>query len=346
LPPAMAAVLGLPLQPDDEVLADLPEHEKAADPLRFAKVLKTCSVPGGGFREFAGEVVEVEVGSITGDRLYRVRYSDGDLQHFTADEVRACIPPAPQERTALADVSVPQRPQQVAAPQDAAPVSAPAAVEEAAAEVAEPAGMEEEVALSIEAYQEEAILAAATELEEEAQEEALAEGQDAGEAEVEAVGEQEAVEAVDVPVGSGEEDMAAEEAAALEELTAGVEESLLVLEEPEEELAEQAEAQYLEEMAAAPLEKQDEAEAPVEVDAAEADLLDAYLGGDDDEFAEVAQPEVPAAPVERSRGLGVQRDIAKVNGRAKMKAQAKVKGRPAVLEEVEMEAFNDDEEAT
>jgi len=31
-------------------------------------------------------VEEVERGKITGERLYRIRYSDGDLQHFTAKE--------------------------------------------------------------------------------------------------------------------------------------------------------------------------------------------------------------------------------------------------------------------
>merc|ERR1740123_2777915 len=81
----------LPLQPDDEVLEDLPEHEKASDPLRNAWVTRSCRVPGGGSRVFTGEVVEIEVGTTTGDRLYRIRYVDGDLQHLTAEEVRKCL---------------------------------------------------------------------------------------------------------------------------------------------------------------------------------------------------------------------------------------------------------------
>lgn len=40
---------------------------------------------------FTGEVVEIEVGTTTGDRLYRIRYVDGDLQHLTAEEVRKCL---------------------------------------------------------------------------------------------------------------------------------------------------------------------------------------------------------------------------------------------------------------
>jgi len=80
----------LPLQPDDEVLEDLPEHEKASDPLRNVWVKRDCRVPGGGSRVFTGEVVEIEVGTATGDRLYRIRYTDGDLQHLTAEEVRKC----------------------------------------------------------------------------------------------------------------------------------------------------------------------------------------------------------------------------------------------------------------
>mmetsp|Transcript_8928 Transcript_8928/g.26232 ORF Transcript_8928/g.26232 Transcript_8928/m.26232 type:complete len:319 (-) Transcript_8928:157-1113(-) len=96
----MAVTAGLPLQPDDEVLADIPEEEKAADPLQHARVARIVSLPGGGSQEFTGEVVEIEVGTLTGDRLYRVRYADGDLQHFTAEDVRQwmCSEPGKEQR--------------------------------------------------------------------------------------------------------------------------------------------------------------------------------------------------------------------------------------------------------
>lgn len=139
----MALVLGLPLQPDDEVLADLPEHEKSKDPLFHVKILRTCSVPGGGFREFAGEVVEIEVGTTTGDRLYRVRYSDGDLQHFTAEEVRACIPPQPNGAVVPAGVA------RQAAAVARLPERQAAAEEEPIQEAVAAGGAEQEVELGL-----------------------------------------------------------------------------------------------------------------------------------------------------------------------------------------------------
>lgn len=90
LPAHVQKMVWLPLQPDDEVLEDLPGHEKASDPLRNAWVRRSCRVPGGGSKVFMGEVVEIEVGTTTGDRLYRIRYTDGDLQHLTAEEVKKC----------------------------------------------------------------------------------------------------------------------------------------------------------------------------------------------------------------------------------------------------------------
>uniref|UniRef100_A0A7S2AGV8 Tudor domain-containing protein n=1 Tax=Alexandrium andersonii TaxID=327968 RepID=A0A7S2AGV8_9DINO len=333
----MAAVLGLLLQPDDEVLGDLPEHEKAADPLRYAKILKTCSLPGGGFREFIGEVVEIEVGSITGDRLYRIRYSDGDLQHFTAEEVKACMPPsrAPQERTTSDPVGVGLQ-RQATVPPSATAVHlgiAPAPVEEdAAAEAAPPATTVEMPVV-----------------EEEADPSAVMEDQEVtmvveGEQEefVEAVFAEEAGEVAEVDgeeevggimVDTGGEDVAEE--VGLDDLAVAAEEdlNLIVLEEEEEEETGEV---YFEEAVAG--EKADDA------DAVESELLEGYLGGED--FAEAEEPEpqpAQAAAARVLRTLGVQHDIAKVKGRATVKALAKASGRPPpAAAEVEIEVFDED----
>merc|ERR1712039_535119 len=37
---------------------------------------------------FEGQVEDIEQGKVTKDRLYRIKYSDGDLEHFTAEQVR------------------------------------------------------------------------------------------------------------------------------------------------------------------------------------------------------------------------------------------------------------------
>lgn len=323
----MAAVLGLPLQPDDEVLGDLPEYEKAHDPLRNAKILKTCSVPGGGFREFVGEVVEIEVGTISGERLYRIRYGDGDLQHFTAEEVRACMPPTGIEaRAAPAPAEIPH---QAAAPLAAAFQGAMAAMpEDAAAQsmlVAEmPVAAEE--AEMVAGMEEQELAVAAEGEQEEIGEAFLAEEAEATEF-VEAEVEQE--------VAVGEEEVAEE--TVLEELAAAAEEdlNLIVLEEGvlEEGEEDDALAELFEEPAA------DKAE---DAEAGESELMEAYLGGAE-EF-EIEEPEPPTPAFQVARGPGVQRDIAKVTGRGKAKAQAKFKARPAVAQQMEMEAF--DEEAT
>ena len=39
-------------------------------------------------RSFMGQVEEIELVKVTGERLYWVKYEDGDLHHFTAEEVR------------------------------------------------------------------------------------------------------------------------------------------------------------------------------------------------------------------------------------------------------------------
>ena len=37
---------------------------------------------------YYGEVEEIEEGKVSHDRLYRVKYTDGDIEHFIADQVK------------------------------------------------------------------------------------------------------------------------------------------------------------------------------------------------------------------------------------------------------------------
>eukprot|EP00421_Protoceratium_reticulatum_P064010 CAMPEP_0168409666 /NCGR_PEP_ID=MMETSP0228-20121227/27301_1 /TAXON_ID=133427 /ORGANISM="Protoceratium reticulatum, Strain CCCM 535 (=CCMP 1889)" /LENGTH=187 /DNA_ID=CAMNT_0008423385 /DNA_START=56 /DNA_END=616 /DNA_ORIENTATION=+ len=67
----------------DEELEDLPELEKQADPLRHARIART--VDG---TEYEGEVEDIECGKVTRERLYRIKYTDGDLEHLTAAQVK------------------------------------------------------------------------------------------------------------------------------------------------------------------------------------------------------------------------------------------------------------------
>jgi len=66
----------------EEELEDMPAAEKAQDPLHAAKIRRT--IDG---QVFEGTVEEIEVGKVSRDRLYRIKYTDGDLEHLTADQV-------------------------------------------------------------------------------------------------------------------------------------------------------------------------------------------------------------------------------------------------------------------
>jgi len=66
----------------DVELEDLPEGEKDKDPFRNAwvtNVLNGC--------QYIGHVEDIEVGRMSGDRLYRIRYMDGDIEHFTRAQI-------------------------------------------------------------------------------------------------------------------------------------------------------------------------------------------------------------------------------------------------------------------
>ncbi|CAE7191479.1 unnamed protein product [Symbiodinium sp. CCMP2456] len=67
----------------EEELEDLPAAEKELDPLRNARIRR--EVNG---RAFTGCVEDIEQGKVTHERLYRIKYEDGDLEHLTAEQVR------------------------------------------------------------------------------------------------------------------------------------------------------------------------------------------------------------------------------------------------------------------
>lgn len=69
---------------EEEELEDIPDMEKKADPLMYACIRR--KVDG---IEFEGQVEDIEVGKVSRERLYRIKYSDGDLEHLTDDMVRS-----------------------------------------------------------------------------------------------------------------------------------------------------------------------------------------------------------------------------------------------------------------
>merc|ERR1712241_1164619 len=68
---------------DDEQLEDVPAGDKEADPLRHARIKRIIDGT-----EFIGEVEEIERGRISKERLYRIKYPDGDLEHMTEQQVK------------------------------------------------------------------------------------------------------------------------------------------------------------------------------------------------------------------------------------------------------------------
>lgn len=311
-------MVGLPLQPDDEVLEDLPEEEKAADPLRYAKILRSCMLPGGGSRTFAGEVVEIEVGTKTGDRLYRIRYSDGDLQHLTAEEVRRCCHPA---AAAAAEAQAPPAKRQKLA-----------AEEENAAELPSPAPLPPPVATSplVEVDDEPE---AAVEAEPEATTEPLA---------AEDVAEEEGL--TYVAVEGEDEDEIGEEAETAPEVAeqplviAASQEDLIVLDDAEDE-------------------EEDEEGGDVAAVETQEDSVDDAIDMEDETGNSFAgqehcdnggEAEEVSIPVVKNRSSAVQKGIVKTAGwattRTQIRAQAQVK--VSDTRQPEVEAEDEEEEAT
>jgi len=72
----------------EEEIERLPAHEKEKDPLMGVAIDK--KINGEVYR---GKVEDIEVGKVSRDRLYRIRYQGNDLEHMEEPEVRALLVP-------------------------------------------------------------------------------------------------------------------------------------------------------------------------------------------------------------------------------------------------------------
>jgi len=70
---------------EEEELEDLPAAEKKEDPLLGVHLRR--EVEGVIFEAV---VEDIEVGKISKERLYRIKYADGDLEHLTQQQVEEC----------------------------------------------------------------------------------------------------------------------------------------------------------------------------------------------------------------------------------------------------------------
>lgn len=69
---------------EEEELEKLPASDKMRDPFYKTRVKNVINDT-----VFFGYVTDIGVGKLTSERLYRIAYDDGDLQHATIDQVKA-----------------------------------------------------------------------------------------------------------------------------------------------------------------------------------------------------------------------------------------------------------------
>merc|ERR1711879_592212 len=110
----------------DEELEDVPQEIKVKDPLYLMKIRRKI-----GGTVFTGQVEDIEMGKVSKDKLYRVRYSDGDLEHYTREQVLECQDKG--DRLPFEGKNVMKKPSAAAAPEEA--TQPPAAMEEEAEDV-------------------------------------------------------------------------------------------------------------------------------------------------------------------------------------------------------------------
>ena len=67
---------------EEEELLELSAAVRDADPLKHAKTIRDI-----GGKMFAGQVEEIVLGKVPKERLYCIRYCDGDTEHYTAAQV-------------------------------------------------------------------------------------------------------------------------------------------------------------------------------------------------------------------------------------------------------------------
>jgi len=82
--PAVPEPVQAPMEESEaEEIVGLSPAEKAEDPLNGAQIRRL--VDGAWF---TGEVLDIEQGKVTKERLYLIRYQDNDREHLTAEEVQ------------------------------------------------------------------------------------------------------------------------------------------------------------------------------------------------------------------------------------------------------------------
>ena len=82
-----------------EEIEDVATSVKAADPLLLTSIHR----PLGG-AVFRGKVVDIEQGARSRTRFYRVEYDDGDIEHFTEQQVKdMAVPDNPSSPTTDSD---------------------------------------------------------------------------------------------------------------------------------------------------------------------------------------------------------------------------------------------------
>ena len=86
---------------DKEEVRNLPDADKLVDPLLYAAVVNRING-----HLFHGQVCDIDYSVITHERLYVVRYEDGDMQHMTAAEVYAMVERLPAYQPGIADFSI------------------------------------------------------------------------------------------------------------------------------------------------------------------------------------------------------------------------------------------------
>jgi len=115
---------------NEEEIEELPEADKQADPLYGAKIRRQVDN-----KFWVGCVHEIEMGKVSRERLYRIMYEDGDLEHLTKKDVEKFqVDDALSEETED-DEPAPARKKPAAKEEPAAKAAAkrPAAAEKASA---------------------------------------------------------------------------------------------------------------------------------------------------------------------------------------------------------------------
>ena len=78
---------------DDEELEDLPQSEKNSDPWLHTIVFR--EIDGITYQAI---VEDIDVGTRSKAKLYRLRYEDGDLEHVDSEDIHPRTPPSPGMR--------------------------------------------------------------------------------------------------------------------------------------------------------------------------------------------------------------------------------------------------------